>query len=390
MILEQQLQGCEINNDKSMKKIPKNKIELLKCQKKNNQRNNLIEESNNIKSTQTDKDCSDVVTYKEKLLEFKQQSHKINIEKIAPKIYMNKQNEELETIYQNSTQLLEIKKQLNNVQKKLNSKNFDLELLIKVSKEQTVISILISEKKELNSFTDMFKDCLSEKIKIAFESKPNETKVKLYNTQHSLIKKNTLHNVLSEVFLLINTFTSNKVILMDEFKLKDYLAQNEKKLQPVEIQNNQNYNKQNIEYKNITLMVELYQIKCQIDDLCQKLSGNISGIKTNVYEVQYKLNQIQSGIEKYIELKNNFMADVYKVVNDLETFVSTFIGKTYSQLAQVENSDEYSIIGKLKKTFEMLQMFIINKNTQGNEHGSNNAYIELFVKSNKYVFKVLK
>lgn len=447
------------------------------------ERDNLIEERNKLESTLSDKDC--IIAANEKnLLKYEELNDKINNEKIALEVKLNKTKEELENIHQDLTQQLEeMKKQLYDIQEKLNSKHLDLELQKKNIEEQTaIISILNSEKDDLINDIDTLKDSLSEKenslvsnhiklnnyeiqleelqsLKIVLESELNETKVQLDNTQHDLTQKlKTSNNKVSEVqkqldklqtvldnqnkcsndqLELINSLMSEKHILVDDIsRLKEYLAQNEKKLQHVENQNKE------IQSKKATLMLQLNQLKCQLNDLRQESTEKMFEISTKFCKAQEKLSLTQSDIKKHIELKNDSLADIYQQINylkviknelellfkkekidfetQLETYsincinnkslidhhedslmevitsADTFIEENCIQVAQVENSDDNSIIERLKKLFEALKMFIINIKTHGYEQvithantecGSNEAYIDLLANSNKYVFK---
>lgn len=492
--LNKELIDMEIKCIEAEDQLNKKKIELdeyfskYNCQIKTigvlaTERDNLIEERNNLKSTLSDKDCI-ITTNGEKLLKFKELNDKLNNEKVALEVKLNQTKEESEIIRQDLTQQLEeMKKQLFDIQEKINSKHLDVELQKKNTEEQTaIISILNSEKDDLINYTNSLKDSLSEKensllsngvklnnyetkleelqsLKIVLESELNETKVQLDNTQHDLTQKlETSNNKVCEVqkqldklqtildnqnkcsndqLELINSLMSEKHILVDDIsRLKEYLAQNEKKLQHVE-----NRNKE-IECKKATLMLELNQLKCQLNDLRQEATNKMFDINSKFCEVQERLCLTQFDIKKHIELKNDSLADIYQQINDLKiiknelelllkkerldfetqletysincinnktildhhegslmeviTSADTFMEENGIQVAQVDNSDDYSIIDRLKKLFEALKMFIINIKTHGHEqvithanteYGSNEKYVELLANSNKYVFK---
>lgn len=447
------------------------------------ERDNLIKESNLLKCTQSDKDCI-IATNVEKLLKYEEQNDIINNAKTALEVKVNQTNKELEITRQDLTQQLEnIKKQFQNVQEELNSKHLDLELQKKYAEEQTaIVSILTSEKTDLINYTNKLKDCLSEKenalvlndVKLnncqkqivelkaqkdVFESELNDTKVQLDHTRHDLTQKletsnkqlnevqeklDKLQNVLdnqikysNDHLELNNTLMLEKDILVDETsRLKELLTQNEKKLQHFEKQNKE------IECKKATLVLELKQLKCQLNNLRQELTENIFEMNKKFCESQENLKLTQSEIKNHIELKNNTLADIYLQINGLKTTknelelliknertdfetqletysincisnesklghykdslmevitsADTFMEENSIQVAQVENSDDYSIVERLKKLFEALKMFIININTQGNERViahentecvSNESFNELLATSNKYVLE---
>jgi len=419
--------------DKIINKFTEMKKELLECQKKNNKRDDLIEGSNKLKFTYED---YIIATIEEKLPEYEV---KINNEKIPLDVESNKKSFEI-TRQDLTRKLEEMKKKLYDVQKKLDSENLDLELQKKKAEEQAaIISILTFEDGLIND-TIALNNYL--------------TKVKLDNTQHELSEKfKTLNNKLSEVqkllsklqtvldnqnkcsnyeLELINTLISEKDILVDEtIELKEYLAQNEKKLY--------------FEKKYKEIMFELHKLKFQMNNLCQESIEKMFKINRKFYKAQEKFSFSQSNIKKQVELKNDSLVDIYQQINDLKItqnklellitkkrtefethfetysiifvnnkftldhhenslmkvfiFANTFMEKNGNQVIQVKNSDDYFIVERLQKLFEALKMFSINKNTQDNGrvitdkntmYESNKAYVELLTTSKKCVIIFLK
>lgn len=443
------------------------------------ERDNLVKETNTLKSILLNKD-NVIATNQEKLLEYEELNNKINTEKVALKKELKQTNGQLETALQGLTQQLqETENKFYGLQEQLNCKHMDLELHKKETEKQiTLISNLTSEKNNLINETNAIKNCLLEKdntlasnhIKLInyesqleelhsqkpiLESKLNETKVQLDSIRHDLIQKQKISNdKLKEVQELlskvqadlnnqrkysneqeetINGLISEKNNLIVEMnKLKKCLAQNENAL-------TLNQNKED-ECKNALLMFELNELKNQLNYLQQESAQKMIEMDKHVCEVHEQLSLKQSENKKQIELKNDSLVDIYRQIHNLKTIknelklvlkkektvfetcletysinccnnkpiihdhenslmevitsADTFIEQNGIQVALVENSDDYSIIERLKHLFDALKIFIININAQGKKHAimqtntdytSNDAYTELLATSNKYV-----
>ncbi|KAF0772968.1 putative leucine-rich repeat-containing protein isoform X1 [Aphis craccivora] len=325
--------------------------------------------------------------------------------------------------------LQEVEEQCINLQEELNEQN-------KCSIEQIEkINSLICEKNNLESEVsdtkvqlDNIQHDLTQKLELA-NKKLQDVKEQHINLQEELKEQNKCS---VEQIEKINSLMCEKNNLVNETnKLKEHLAQNEIDLELT--QNKlQDYFKQNkeIESQNTLLLTELNQLKCQMNKLPQESTEEIDKINIKNLKAQEELTETE--INEQIKLKNDTIIDIYQKINDLKklkvelesilnkerknfetyfetclnysfnhiqnkpivdhndslieviTSADTFIEQNGIQLAQVENCDEYSIIEKLKKIFEVLKMFIISLKSQGNEqtidhisNESNEAYTEL-------------
>lgn len=313
-------------------------------------------------------------------------------------------------------------------------------------------NILASNHIKLINYESQLKELLFQKP--ILESELNETKVQLDSIQHDLIQKQKTSNeklkevqeLLSEVQAdlnnqkkysneqveTINTLISEKnILLVEKNKLKECLAQKENAL-------TLNQNKED-KCKNALLMFELSELKNQLNYLQEESAQKMIEMDKHVCEVHEQLSLKQSEIKKQIELKNDSLLDIYRQIHNLKTIknelelllkkektvfetclenysinccnnkpiidhenslmevitsADTFIEQNGIQVTLIANSDNYSIIERLKHLFDALKMFIININTQGNKHAimhtntdytSNDAYAELLATSNKYV-----
>lgn len=292
--------------------------------------------------------------------------------------------------------------------------------------------------------------------KSILESDLNETKLQLDHIRHdSIQKQKTSNDKLKEVQELlskvqadlnnqkkysneqvetINALISEKNnLIVETNKLKECLTQKEESALTL------NQNKED-ECKHVLLMFELNELKNQLNYLQQESAQRIIEMDKHVCDVHKQLSLKQSEIKKQIELKNDSLVDIYRQIHNLKTIKNelelilkkektvfetcletysinccnnkpiiddhenslmevitsahTFIEQNSIQIALVENSNDYSIIERLKHLFDALKMFIININTQGNKHAvihtntdytSNDAYAELLATSNKYV-----
>ncbi|XP_027840644.2 putative leucine-rich repeat-containing protein DDB_G0290503 isoform X2 [Aphis gossypii] len=302
---------------------------------------------------------------------------------------------------------------------------------------ETQLNELQSQKNNLESELsdtkvqlDNIQHDLTQKLEVA-DKKLQEVEEQRINLQEELKEQNKCS---IEQIEKINSLICEKNNLVNETnKLQEHLAQNK-----IDLELNQNklqdYVKQNkeIESQNTLLLTELHQLKCQMDKLRQESTEEIDKINKKNLEAQEEISNKESEINKQIKLKNDSIIDIYQKINDLKnlkvelesilnkerknfetyfetclnyssnhiqnkpivghhdslieviTSADTFIEQNGIQLAQVENCDEYSIIEKVKKIFEVLKMFIISLKSQGNEqtidhisNESNEAYTEL-------------
>lgn len=443
------------------------------------ERDNLINETNTLKITLSNNN-SIIEANQIKLLEYEKLNTDMEAKNVCLELELKHTNEQLDTTCKDLThQLKEKEKNMSELLQKLNSEHISLEIQLKKASEQVeVISILTSEKDNLINERNALQNQLREKedilasnhIKlIDFETQLEELQIQkkclesnLYdlniqsvNIQHDLTEQlETTKTKLQEVeeqlinlqtdfekqTELINALTSEKNNLISETnRLEDCLVQTNSAVSSIQGKlDDKNEQNTKIECQNTSLMLELNQLKDQLNNLRQESSKQIIEMDKKLCEAQEQLNHKQCEIKKQIILKNDSLTDIYQKINDLKSIknelelvfkkertdfencleicsnyslnnikhqpvldehqdslmevicsADTFIEQNGIQLASVENYDEYSIIERLKKLFEALKMFIININTQGNEraikHSNIDEYAELLSKSNKYV-----
>lgn len=302
--------------------------------------------------------------------------------------------------------------------------------------------LLLTELKENKFQLARVQDNLSQQSENA-TNKLQEVQKQLIMLQNDLEERNKCYN---EQTKTLNTLTREKNNLLQETNMfKEMLVQKENALvlNQEKLLDSEKQNKE-IELQNASLRVnvlELNRLKVLLDNLRQEFTEQIVKMDKQLSEDQEQIDQKQSEIKNQIKLKNDSLVDIFQKINSLKniknelemefkkerinfetslemysnslnchspiqdhrehslmeviTSADTFIEQNGIQLAQVENYEEYSIIERLKKLFEALKMFIININSQENdraitniknEYASNEAYDELLLKSNMYVF----
>lgn len=453
------------------------------------ERDNLANEIDVFKNTLLARD-SVIDSNQEKLLEYEELNDKIKTEKATLEIELKKNSEQYEITCQKLTQQLEeMKNKLHNVEENLTREHVDLESQIKITGDHlAVISDLTSDKDNLINETNALKDCLLEREntlasnhltlkhlktqleelhtqKTSLESELIAVKAQFTCSQDDLIQKlKTSNDELKETHeqlitlqrdLDIQSKCANKQeetigaltsernnLIAETNRLKDCLTLKENTL----TSNQNKFDQQNEEVNCLkSSLLELNDLKCQINSLRQDSMKQISEMDEKLCKTHEQLSQKQLAFKKQIELKNTSLADIYNKISDLKnirddlklvlkkertdfetclescsnyspsyvnhkpilhhedslmeviTSADTFIEQNGIQIAPVENADDYSIIERLKKLFEALKMFIININTQGNEQAImhtnteyefNEQYAELIATSNKYVFSL--
>lgn len=474
---KEELEDINIKYIELLEKCNKKQVELdeyiskYNCQVKlitdlTSEKDNLINRIDVLESTLLKKD-NDITANQEKLIVYEEMNDKIITEKTVMEVELTQRLEEMEN-------------NLSGLQEIVNCKNLDLETR-EMENDQLLktISSLTSDKDNLINETKTLKDCLLEKEKtltlndiklIKFETlleelqsqkkcleeELNVTREQLDNTQHKMTQKlevsNTKlqeieeqlinlkeeldeHNKCSiEQVEKINSLMCEKNNLVNEInKLKECLVQNEFDL-GLNQNKLQDFDKQNkeIECQNMSLIIELNELKCQLNNLRHESTEEIDKMSKQLLEAQEQLSHKQSEIK----LKNDSITDIYQKINylknvkvelesmlknerkNVETYFETCLNSLYQiknkpildhqhdslvevitsadtfieqngiQLARVENCDEYSIIERVKKIFEALKVFIISLKTQGNEqimnhtnNESNEAYTELLALS---------
>lgn len=339
------------------------------------EKDNLIIEIDALKNSLLEKENTLVLNHK-KLNNFEMQLEELNIQKKCLESELN-----------------ETKVRLDNVQRDLVQQRENVTNKLQEAEERVII-----QQKDLEKQTEAIKTLICEKNDLLEE-------INMY--KETLIQKE-------------NTLSLNQ----------DKFLDNEKQIKEIELRNTS---------LKINIL-ELNKLKVLLNNLRQEFTEKIVEVDKILCEGQEKISYKQFEIKNQIKLKNNSLPDVYQKVNDLKniknelelvhkkektnfetslvmysnslsrhtpmqdhhenslmeviTSADTFIEENGIQFAQVENYEEYSIIEKLKKLFEALKMFIININNQGNgaitnvkhEYASNEAYDNLLIKSDKYVF----
>lgn len=357
---------------------------------------------------------------------------------------VNENKIELNNLQQESKQQLEdMESKYIEVKDLLNEKQIEIdEYINKYNCQIETITLLTSERDNLINETNALKNTILVKDSVIATTQKTVLDCEKLN-ECIQNEKNALEMDLKQTNKQLETTCHGLTQQLKEMekKLSNYQKElNSEHIDLCEKNKLEDLNKQykETECKNMLLISELNDLKCQLNTLRQESTEKMLDMDKKLFEAQERLNDKQSEIEKQIELKNTSLADIYRKINDLknkkkelesvlkkerrdfetrlETFsnyslknepkvehqdslmevitsADTFIEQNGIQLTPVENCDDYSIIERLKKLFEALKMFIVNINTQGNEraithneYASNEAYAELLAKSNRYVF----
>lgn len=436
----------------------------------NEEKDKLLKEKNKLHECLDEKEYV-LKSLQEKVNNHEKQQEELQTLKINLELKLNEKNNKLKNVQEESKQRLEdMDSKYIEIQELLNKKQIEIdEYINKYNCQIETITLLTSERDNLtnetnalmntilikdNVITTMQKkvlDCEKQNESIKNEKITLEMDLKQTNKQLE-ITSNGLTKQLEEMEEKLSNYQKElnsepidlceKNNLIDKnIKLQKCLVENEWALK-INQNKLEDFNKLYNESKdkNILLINELNDLKCQFNNLRQESTEKIIDMDKKLCEVQKQLNDKQSEIVKQIELKNTSLADIYQKINDLKnikkelesvlkkekrdfethletclyyslniskneptlhnqdslmeviTSADTFIEQNGIQLTLVENCDDYSIIERLKKLFEALKMFIVNINTQGNkqaiahnEYASNEAYAELLIKSNRYV-----
>ncbi|XP_025408109.1 uncharacterized protein PFB0145c-like isoform X2 [Sipha flava] len=434
----------------------------------NEKKDTLLEEKNKLEECLDEKECA-LKLLQEKINNHEKQKEEFKTQKMNLESKLNEKGNELENIQQESKQQLEdIGSKYIEMQELLKKKQIEIDKYVnKCNCQIETITLLTSERDNLINETNSLKNTILIKDsnittmqeKVLDYEKQNESiknekitlEIDLKHTNKQLeITCNGLRKQLEEMEKKLSNYQKElnsehvdlceKNNLIDEtIKLQKCLVENESAL--VTNQNKlEDFNKlyEETKCKNILLMTELNDLKCQFDNLREESTEKIINMDKKLCEAQKQLDDKQSEIEKQIELKNTSLVDIYQKINDLKnikkelesilkkekrdfethletcsnyshnvikneptldhqdslmeviTSADTFIEQNGIQLIPVGNCDDYSIIERLKKLFEALKMFIVNINAQGNkqilahnEYASNEAYAELLIKSNR-------
>lgn len=294
---------------------------------------------------------------------------------------------------------------------------------------------IITEKGVIEIKLENIQQNLTQKLEVT-NKKLQEVEVQLINQKEELDEQSKCS--IEQVEKINSLMYENNNLVNETNKLKECLVQkefdlrlNQNKLQDLDKQNKE------IECQNMSLVIKLNELKCQLNNLSQESTEEIDKMDKKLSEAQNQLSLKQSEIK----LKNDSITDIYQKIKYLKdvkievesilkkerkyfetcfetclnysfdyiknnpildhhhdslieviTSADTFIEHNGIQLAQVENSDVNSIIERVKKIFEALKMFIINLKTQGTEqimnhtnNESNEAYTELLALSKTYV-----
>ncbi|KAL4131608.1 hypothetical protein QTP88_008900 [Uroleucon formosanum] len=290
---------------------------------------------------------------------------------------------------------------------------------------------IITEKGVIEIKLENIQQNLTQKLEVT-NKKLQEVEVQLINQKEELDEQSKCS--IEQVEKINSLMYENNNLVNETNKLKECLVQkefdlrlNQNKLQDLDKQNKE------IECQNMSLVIKLNELKCQLNNLSQESTEEIDKMDKKLSEAQNQLSLKQSEIK----LKNDSITDIYQKIKYLKdvkievesilkkerkyfetcfetclnysfdyiknnpildhhhdslieviTSADTFIEHNGIQLAQVENSDVNSIIERVKKIFEALKMFIINLKTQGTEqimnhtnNESNEAYTELLALS---------
>ncbi|XP_016662205.1 interaptin isoform X2 [Acyrthosiphon pisum] len=357
---------------------------------------------------------------------------KYNKNQVELSEYIIKYNTHMKTI----TDLISERDNLINKTDALQSALLDKDNVITANQEklleyEEMNDKIIIEKAVMEVQLENIQHNLTQKLE-ATNKKLKEVEVQLINQKEELDKQNKCSIEQAEKNNLL--MYENNNLVNETNKLKECLVQrefdlglNQNKLQDLDKQNKE------IECQNMSLMMELNELKCQLNNLSRESTEEIDKMDKKLLEAQKQLSHKQSEIK----LKNDSITDIYQKIKYLKdvkvelesiikkekkqieicfetclnysfdyiknnpivdhhhdslieviTSADTFIEQNGIQLARVENCDVNSIIERVKKIFEALKMFIINLKTQGIEqimnhtnNESNEAYTELLALS---------